>query len=87
MRTRVFVLLLGAAGLGLAQTPAISSGGIVNAASFSATTPVTPGSLFTIFGTNLASSAAAADKPARPPPITITSGIHTRIDAPPSRRD
>jgi minor extracellular serine protease Vpr len=61
MRTRVFVLLLGAAGLGLAQTPAISSGGIVNAASFSATTPVTPGSLFTIFGTNLASSAAAAD--------------------------
>jgi len=59
MRNRVFFFLLAAAGLGLAQTPVISNGGVANAASF--TTPITPGSLFSIFGTNLASSMASAD--------------------------
>jgi uncharacterized protein (TIGR03437 family) len=42
-----------------AQNPAITSGGIVNAASFAA--PVAPGSLISIFGANLAGGLAQAD--------------------------
>ena len=42
----------------LAQTPAVAEGGVVDAASFRA--PVTPGSLVTIFGTNLAQAPASA---------------------------
>jgi uncharacterized protein (TIGR03437 family) len=61
MRNRVFFLLLGVAGLGLAQTPVISNGGVANAASFSSTTPIAPGALFSIFGIDLASSVANAD--------------------------
>src|SRR5258708_2996360 len=41
-----------------AQTPVVSSGGIVNAASFTA--PVAPGALISIFGVNLAPQVAAA---------------------------
>jgi uncharacterized protein (TIGR03437 family) len=44
-----------------AQTPAVSSGGIVNGASFAAGQPVAPGSLISIFGTQLAASTASAD--------------------------
>jgi len=55
-----FVLLFAAASVGFAQTPSIrNSQGILNAASF--TTPVAPGSLLSIFGTNLATSLVSAD--------------------------
>jgi uncharacterized protein (TIGR03437 family) len=46
---------------GQAQTPAISSGGIVNAASFAAGQPLAAGSLVAIFGTQLAPGLAQAD--------------------------
>jgi hypothetical protein len=42
-----------------AQPPAVSSGGVINAAN--GLTPVTPGSLVSIFGTNLAAGLAQAD--------------------------
>ncbi len=61
MRILVFFLSLSVAGLSLAQTPVISNNGIANGASFSATTPIAPGALFSIFGIDLASSAASAD--------------------------
>jgi uncharacterized protein (TIGR03437 family) len=45
----------------LAQTPAITNGGIVNGASFAGGQPVAPGSLVAIFGSNLGSTLAIAD--------------------------
>jgi uncharacterized protein (TIGR03437 family) len=45
----------------VAQTPSISAGGILNGASFAKGVPITPGSLITIFGTQLAASTAEAD--------------------------
>lgn len=60
MKTRLILVLLAVACLGLAQTPSIrDANGILNAASFS--TPVSPGSLLSIFGTNLSSSLAQSD--------------------------
>jgi len=44
-----------------AQTPSVSSGGVLNGASFDTTMPVTPGSLISIFGSNLAATTANAD--------------------------
>jgi uncharacterized protein (TIGR03437 family) len=44
-----------------AQAPSVASGGVLNAASFAKGQVVTPGSLVSIFGTNLASSLASAD--------------------------
>lgn len=44
-----------------AQTPVVASGGILNAASFATNQGVAPGSLVSIFGTNLASRLAQAD--------------------------
>jgi len=44
-----------------AQSPSVASGGVLNAASFTRGQAVTAGSLVSIFGTNLASSLAAAD--------------------------
>jgi uncharacterized protein (TIGR03437 family) len=56
----VTALLLASAGLGLAQ-PSVTSGGILNGASFVSGQAVTPGSLISIFGTNFAAHAASAD--------------------------
>lgn len=56
----VTALLLVGASVGLAQ-PTVTSGGILNGASFSSGVPITPGSLISIFGTNFASHAASAD--------------------------
>lgn len=42
------------------STPSISTGGVINGASFATGQPVAPGSLISIFGTNLASTASAA---------------------------
>jgi uncharacterized protein (TIGR03437 family) len=44
-----------------AQTPTITAGGILNGASFASGQPLAPGSLVSIFGTNLANSIASAD--------------------------
>jgi uncharacterized protein (TIGR03437 family) len=54
-------LTLAAGSAALGQTPVVSSGGVVNAASFAKGQAVTVGSLVSIFGTNLASSLATAD--------------------------
>ncbi len=54
------IILITAAGLAYAQ-PTIANGGIVNGASFQGGQPVTPGSLISIFGTQLSSGTAAAD--------------------------
>jgi len=54
------LMLLAGASLGLAQ-PTVTSGGILNGASFSTGVPVTPGSLISIFGTNFAAHSASAD--------------------------
>ena len=63
--TYLTILVLVAAVAGYAQNagnpPAVSGGGVVNAASFAAGQPVTPGSLVSIFGSNLASGTAVAD--------------------------
>jgi uncharacterized protein (TIGR03437 family) len=59
MRTGTFSFLVLAAALASAQTPVIAPGGIANGASFQAI-PLTGGSLFSIFGSNLASQTASA---------------------------
>ena len=45
----------------VAQVPAVADGGVLNAASFAKGTPVSPGSLVSIFGTELAAGLAQAD--------------------------
>jgi uncharacterized protein (TIGR03437 family) len=44
-----------------AQTPTVSQGGVVNSASFDKTMPVAPGSLISIFGSNLTATTTTAD--------------------------
>jgi uncharacterized protein (TIGR03437 family) len=53
------LVIAAAAGAAQAQTPAISQGGVVNSASY--ITPITPGTLVSIFGSNLATSTAQYD--------------------------
>jgi len=55
------LLILICAVTGFAQTPTVAPGGVLNAASFATNQGVAPGSLVSIFGTNLASSLAQAD--------------------------
>jgi uncharacterized protein (TIGR03437 family) len=52
-----------------ASPPSINSGGVVNGASFAAGTPVAPGSIVSVFGSNLATTSAAAG--ALPLPTTL----------------
>jgi uncharacterized protein (TIGR03437 family) len=64
MRSRLFALfgcvsLLGS--VATAQVPTLAPGGVVNAAGLGHTTTIAPGSLVSIFGTNLASSLSVAD--------------------------
>jgi uncharacterized protein (TIGR03437 family) len=61
MRIHSVLLLLASAGLGLAQTPSVFNGGVLNGASFVKGQAVTAGSLVSIFGTALASKVAEAD--------------------------
>lgn len=72
----IFCLSVSAA---MAQTPAISAGGVANGASFglAPNNAVTPGSLISVFGTNLASSAAAADTV---PLSTTLGGVSVTIN-------
>ena len=63
MRSRILalfgsVLLLGS--VGFAQTPVVQDGGIANAAGLGHSTSIAPGSLISIFGSNLASSLSVA---------------------------
>jgi uncharacterized protein (TIGR03437 family) len=55
------LLVLAGAVTTFAQTPLVASGGVLNAASFATNQGVAPGSLVSIFGTNLATDLAAAD--------------------------
>lgn len=56
------MLILGGVGTANAQTPVIAPGGVLNGASFDKTAgqPVAPGSLVSIFGTNLSAATASA---------------------------
>ncbi|HLY20606.1 MAG TPA: hypothetical protein VKR61_25440 [Bryobacteraceae bacterium] len=65
----VSAIILLTAAFSAAQTPVVEPGGVVDAASFSA--PVAPGSLVSIFGTNLASEPAFAGT--IPLPLTLGS--------------
>jgi len=53
------LLLFGAVLYG--QAPAVATGGVLNGASFTLDQPITPGSLISVFGSNLASKLAQAD--------------------------
>src|SRR5215469_11008642 len=59
MKGLLAILILGCAAY--AQTPSVAAGGILNAASFDKTQPVSPGALISIFGSNLAATTATAD--------------------------
>jgi uncharacterized protein (TIGR03437 family) len=59
MKALLAFLVIGVAAFG--QTPTVSPGGVVNSASFDKNLPVAPGSLISIFGTNLAATTAVAD--------------------------
>jgi uncharacterized protein (TIGR03437 family) len=61
MGTRTLILLMAGAGAGLTQVPTVADGGVLNGASFAKGQAVTPGSLISIFGSNLASHIAQAD--------------------------
>jgi uncharacterized protein (TIGR03437 family) len=59
---RIFALATVISTCAIAQIPVIrTDGGIVNGASFDPSEPITPGSLITIFGSELASQVAQAD--------------------------
>jgi uncharacterized protein (TIGR03437 family) len=57
----IALLTLAGAASALAQQPVVPAGAVLNAASFATNQGVAPGSLVSIFGTNLASSLAQAD--------------------------
>src|SRR5512133_720082 len=61
----------------VAQTPAVTSGGILNAASFDRGMPVSPGALISIFGSNLAATTATADSI---PLSTVLGGVKVTIN-------
>jgi uncharacterized protein (TIGR03437 family) len=61
MRIREFALTIVMAGLAIAQNPVVTTGGVVNGASFVSGQPITGGSLVSIFGSNFASAIAGAD--------------------------
>jgi uncharacterized protein (TIGR03437 family) len=59
--TYTALLLLACVAIAIAQAPAVAPGGVLNAASFATNQGVAPGSLVSIFGSNLATSLAQAD--------------------------
>lgn len=67
----------------MAQAPVISAGGVANGASFglAPNNAVTPGSLISVFGTNLASAQAAADSI---PLSTQLGGVSVTINGTPA---
>jgi uncharacterized protein (TIGR03437 family) len=75
MKALLAVLALSVAAL--AQTPAVTSGGVLNAASFDRAMPVSPGALISIFGSNLAATTATADSI---PLSTVLGGVNVKIN-------
>jgi len=81
MRSLVaFSALLAAAGLSRAQTPLVNPGGIVSAATFA--TAVAPGSLVSIFGSNLAPQIAQAATIPLPTSLAGVSVSFNNLPAP-----
>ena len=64
-----------------AQAPTVSAGGVLNSASFDKTMPVTPGSLISIFGSNLAATTANADSI---PLSTVLGNVSVTINGVPA---
>jgi uncharacterized protein (TIGR03437 family) len=60
-----------------AQAPAVTSGGVLNAASFDRGMAVSPGSLISIFGSNLAATTALADSI---PLSTVLGGVNVKVN-------
>jgi uncharacterized protein (TIGR03437 family) len=86
MPRRIVLLLFavgaGIAGLASAQTPVITPGGTVSAASFAPGQPVAPGSLVAIFGNQFAGSLASADTVPLSTTLSNTSVSFNGIAAP-----
>src|SRR5260370_18918467 len=77
--SRIPALLLFPAAIALAQAPAVSPGGVVNAASFDA--PVAPGALVSIFGANFAAQPALASMIPLPQSL---GGVSVRFNSSPA---
>ena len=75
MKALLAVLALSVAAF--AQAPAVTSGGVLNAASFDRAMPVSPGALISIFGSNLAATTATADSI---PLSTVLGGVNVKIN-------
>src|SRR5262249_26597589 len=78
MRSRILplfgsVLLLGS--VGFAQPPSVQDGGVVNAAGLGHSTTIVPGSLLSIFGTNLASSLSVASSATLSPSLGDVNSV------------
>jgi uncharacterized protein (TIGR03437 family) len=76
-RAQSLVLCLACAFGAAAQTPVIQDGGVLNAASFAAGQPIAPGSLVSIFGTELAAGLAQADSI---PLSTVLGNVSVRFN-------
>jgi uncharacterized protein (TIGR03437 family) len=61
--------------------PTVSAGGVLNSASFDKTLPVTPGSLISIFGSNLAATTATADSI---PLSTVVGNVSVTVNGVPA---
>jgi uncharacterized protein (TIGR03437 family) len=83
MRLQLTSILILSAAIAAAQTPppAVNSTGVVNTASQSSATGVAPGSLVSIFGSNLASSMAASSTV---PLSTTLSGVSVTFNSTPA---
>ena len=66
----------------IAQTPVITDGGVVNAVTRDRTQPVAPGSIVSIFGTELAASSATADSVPLSTTIAAVSVTFNNVPAP-----
>jgi len=60
-----------------AQTPSVAAGGVLNGASFDRSMAVTPGSLISIFGSNLAATTANADSI---PLSAVLGGVNVKVN-------
>ena len=75
-------LLLLLTSLAIAQSPAISDGGVVNSATRSPDQPLAPGSLVSIVGTGLAADIAQADSVPLSTSIANVSVTFNKVPAP-----
>ncbi|MDR3703488.1 MAG: hypothetical protein P4L56_27815 [Candidatus Sulfopaludibacter sp.] len=84
MRLLLAILVFGSAGLSaFAQTPVVVAGGVLNAASSDKTgLPLAPGSLVSIYGTNLVSASASAGSIPLPYNLSDASVTFNGVNAP-----